>query len=86
MHNPIHVFSITDNFPKFRVYPYTNVGAIQARVQATSYYDTNLTPHPRKVIPLTDFSENQSHPCIIPSMFSLLLTTSQSFVYIHIQM
>jgi hypothetical protein len=30
--NPIHAFSITDNFPKSRVYPSTNVGAIQATI------------------------------------------------------
>ena len=40
--NTIHVFTITDNFPKFRVYWSTNVGAIQA----TTYCDTNLTKSP----------------------------------------
>jgi hypothetical protein len=34
--NPIHAFTITGNFPKFRVYPSTNVGALLA----TTYYDT----------------------------------------------
>jgi hypothetical protein len=58
--NPIHGFTITDNFPKFHVYPSAYVGAIQA----TTYYDINLTKSPsKKAIPLTYFSENQSHPC-----------------------
>jgi hypothetical protein len=77
--NPIHSFTITDNFPKIRVHVYrsTNVGAIQA----TTYYDTNLTKSPFqksdpldrffwKSIPsmplllLKCFSENLSHPCL----------------------
>jgi hypothetical protein len=59
--NPIHAFTITDNFPKFRVYRSTNVGAIQA----TAYYDKNLTKSPsKKVISLTEFFENQSHPLL----------------------
>jgi hypothetical protein len=36
--------TITDNFPKFRVYPSTNVGVIQARTCC----DTNLTKSPSK--------------------------------------
>ena len=33
-------------------------------------------PFQKEVTPLTDFSEEQSYPCLIPSMFLLLLTTS----------
>jgi hypothetical protein len=40
--NPIHAFTITGNFPKFHVYPSTNVGVILA----TTYYDTNLIKSP----------------------------------------
>jgi hypothetical protein len=47
--NPIVAFTIIDNFPKFRVYPSTNIGAIQA----TTYHDARtdgLTG--QKIIPI----------------------------------
>jgi hypothetical protein len=76
--NPIHAFTITDNFPKFHVYPSTNVGAIQT----TTYYDTNLTTctsPSQKSDPFDNFFWKS-----IPSMLLLLMTISQSFVYISI--
>jgi hypothetical protein len=57
MLNPIHTF--TDNFSKFHVNQSTNEGAIQV----TTYFLKNLLPSSPKSDPLTDFSENQSHPC-----------------------
>jgi hypothetical protein len=77
--NPIHAFSINENFPKFHVYPSTNVGAIQA----TTCYDTNLAKSPSQK--LSD-SLDRFFWKSIPSMLLLLLTTSQSFMYIHQQM
>jgi hypothetical protein len=65
--NPIHTFTITDNFLKFCVYWSTDVGAIQA----ATYYDTNLIKSPsQKSDPLDRFFWKS-----IPSMLLLLLTT-----------
>jgi hypothetical protein len=60
----MHAFitCITNNFPKFRVYRFTNVDVNQA----TTYYDTILTESLSQkcdLLILTDFSENQSNPC-----------------------
>jgi hypothetical protein len=53
------------------------------RLPSISYWRQHIheiypNPHPKKVILLTDFSEEQSYSCLIPSMFLLLLTTSQN--------
>jgi hypothetical protein len=62
---PIHVFTITDN-SQFHGNQSTNEGAIQVTT-----YPKKITKSPsKKVIHLTDFSENQSHP-----YFTTLCTT-----------
>jgi hypothetical protein len=68
--NPIHAFTIIDNFPKFHVYQSTNfyVDAIQS----TTYHNTNSTKSPSHKSDTLDRFFWKS----IPSTHLLLLTTS----------
>jgi hypothetical protein len=77
MLNPIHVFTPTDNFSKF------HVNQIQQMRELYRWQNIKkLTKSPsQKSDPLDRFFWKS-----IPSMLLLLLTTSQSFVYIHPQM
>jgi hypothetical protein len=43
----------------------------------------DITPPPKKVIPLTDFFEEQSYLCLIPSMFFFTLTDNFSKFHVN---